>query len=172
MATGAPRALTTSLIARWSELDPRCRGAQSRDGSDPNDPLATAKGVSARTRCPVPPESLYPSGIPAKRMERLWSLAGATGGNRWQMGTPRKRLQQAETVATGCDQLPIGAHGKEEVDRPTPERHSARLLFVSNRLSELRADHADLPQLWLNYAVRADEAAPAAQRIGALSRIS
>ena len=46
---GPPRALTTSLIARWSELDPRCRGAQSRDGSDPNDPLSTAKG-SARER--------------------------------------------------------------------------------------------------------------------------
>ncbi len=46
-------------------------------------------------------------------MERLWSLAGATSGNRWQMREPRKRQKQAKTVATGCHQLPIGAHGKE-----------------------------------------------------------
>jgi hypothetical protein len=64
--------------------------------------------VSARPRPTAPPESVYPSGIPAKRMERLWSLAVATGGNRWQMHEPRDRLEQAKTVATGCDQLPIG----------------------------------------------------------------
>ena len=45
-------------------------------------------------------------------MERLWSLAVATSGNRWQMRTPREWLKQAGTAATGCDQLPIGAHGK------------------------------------------------------------
>src|SRR4029450_13903921 len=28
------------------------------------------------------------------------------------MGMPRKRQNQAKTVAVGCDQLPIGAHGK------------------------------------------------------------
>ena len=55
-------------------------------------------------------------GFAATRMERLWSLAGATSGNRRQVLRSRKRLKQAKTVATGCDQLPIGAHGKEEVD--------------------------------------------------------
>ena len=53
-------------------------------------------------------------------MERLWSLAVATSGNRWQMHEPRNRLQQAKTVATGCDRLPIGAHGKEGVDGSSP----------------------------------------------------
>jgi hypothetical protein len=43
------------------------------------------------------------------------SLAGATSGNRWQIGRPRKRLKQAKTVATGCDQLPQNLDGKEEV---------------------------------------------------------
>src|SRR5262245_27972850 len=46
-------------------------------------------------------------------MEHLWSRAVATGGNRWQMGLPRKRLDQAKTVAMGCDQLPIGGHARE-----------------------------------------------------------
>jgi hypothetical protein len=47
------------------------------------------------------------------------SLAVATSGNRWHMAGPRKRPKQAKTVATGCDQLPIGADGKEEVPRST-----------------------------------------------------
>jgi len=66
------------------------------------------------------PESPFSSGIPATGMERLWSLAVATSGNRWQMHEPRNRLQQAKTVATGCDRLPIGAHGKEGVDGSSP----------------------------------------------------
>ena len=49
-------------------------------------------------------------------MEHLWSRAVATGGNRWQMGLPRKRLEQAKTVAMGCDQLPGPQNGKEGVD--------------------------------------------------------
>jgi hypothetical protein len=62
------------------------------------------------------PELPFSSGIRAARMERLWSLAVATSGNRWQMQEARKTQRQAKTVATGCDQLPIGAHGKEGVD--------------------------------------------------------
>ena len=58
------------------------------------------------------PRILRSSEIPATGMERLWSPAVATSGNRWQMREPRKRLEQAKTVATGCDQLPIGAHGR------------------------------------------------------------
>jgi hypothetical protein len=48
------------------------------------------------------------SGISRPTMERLWSLAVATSGNRWQMDGPRKRGNQAKTVAVGCDQLPKG----------------------------------------------------------------
>src|SRR5438445_5288972 len=47
------------------------------------------------------------------RMERLWSLAVATGGNRWQTGQPRERLKEAKRVAAGCD-------GKEGVDGSSP----------------------------------------------------
>jgi hypothetical protein len=36
-------------------------------------------------------------------MERLWSRAGATGGNRWKMRRPRKRLKHSKIVAVGCD---------------------------------------------------------------------
>ena len=60
-------------------------------------------------------------------MERLWSLAGAISGNRWQMVGPRKRRKQAKTVATGCDQLPIGSHGKEGVGGSSPPEGSAKV---------------------------------------------
>jgi hypothetical protein len=46
-------------------------------------------------------------------MERLWSPAVATGGNRWQIERPRKRLKQAKTVADGCDQLPGPQNGTQ-----------------------------------------------------------
>ena len=42
-----------------------------------------------------------------------------SGRNRWQPvanGIAPKRLEQAKTVAMGCDRLPIGAHGKGRVD--------------------------------------------------------
>ena len=53
-------------------------------------------------------------------MERLWSPAVATGGNRCQIEQPRKRLKQAKTVADGCDQLPGPQNGKEGVDGSSP----------------------------------------------------
>jgi hypothetical protein len=68
------------------------------------------------------------SGISRPTMERLWSLAVATSGNRWQMDGPRKRGNQAKTVAVGCDQLPKGAHGKEGVDGSSPSEGSAKSL--------------------------------------------
>ncbi len=46
-------------------------------------------------------------------MERLWSLAGATGRNRWQMRRPRKLQKQAKTVAVGCHRLRPNLDGKE-----------------------------------------------------------
>jgi hypothetical protein len=46
-------------------------------------------------------------------MERLSSRPGATGGNRWQMRRPRKRLKHSKTVAVSCDRLRPGPHGKE-----------------------------------------------------------
>jgi hypothetical protein len=71
-------------------------------------------------------------------MERLWSLAVATSGNRWQMGTPRKRLKQAETVAIGCDQLPQGPDGKEGVDGSSPsEGFTVQPAISAFRLSVL-----------------------------------
>jgi len=53
-------------------------------------------------------------------MEHLWSLAVATGGNRWQMRPRRKPLRQAKPVAVGCDHLPESFHGKEGVDGSSP----------------------------------------------------
>src|ERR671931_529940 len=59
-------------------------------------------------------------------MEPLWSPVVATGGNQWQIESPRKRQRQAKTVAAGCDQLPFGAHGKEGVDGSSPSEGSAK----------------------------------------------
>src|SRR5215211_7887858 len=44
-------------------------------------------------------------------MER--SLAGATSGNRWQMGKSQAPRKQAKSVAAGCHWLPRPQNGKE-----------------------------------------------------------
>ena len=59
-------------------------------------------------------------------MERLWSPAVATGGNRWQIEQPRKRLKQAKPVAVGCDESPGHENGKEGVDGSSPSEGSAK----------------------------------------------
>jgi hypothetical protein len=74
---------------------------------------------------------LFTAAIRALRMERYWKQAGATGGNWSQMGSARKRLRQAKTVATGCDRLPIGAHGKEGVDGSSPSEGFAISVQIS-----------------------------------------
>ena len=53
-------------------------------------------------------------------MEPLSSPMVAIGGNRWQIGTPRKVREQAKTVAVGRDRLWKAAHGKEGVDGSSP----------------------------------------------------
>jgi len=64
-------------------------------------------------------------------VERLWSRAVATGGNRWQMGRRRKRLKQAKTVAVGCDRLRPVSDGKEGVDGSSPSEGFARFARVA-----------------------------------------
>src|SRR5437016_12139751 len=53
-------------------------------------------------------------------MEPLWSPVVATGGNRRQIGEPRKPQKQGKSVATGCDRLPATFHGKQGVCRRLP----------------------------------------------------
>src|SRR5436309_103455 len=74
------------------------------------------------------PKSVFSSRICAESMERLWSLAVATSGNRWQIGRPRIRRNQAKPVATGCDQLPWDLDGKSEVDGLFPPAAECPLL--------------------------------------------
>jgi len=57
-------------------------------------------------------------------MEHLWSPAGATGGNRWQMGQPRKPLKQADPQPVATHGNRSGAHGKEGVDGSSPSEGS------------------------------------------------
>jgi hypothetical protein len=53
-------------------------------------------------------------------MEHLWSLAGATGGNRSQKGEPRKRLKYADSQPVATHGNRLAAHGKEGVDGSSP----------------------------------------------------
>jgi hypothetical protein len=96
--------LTTSLFARWSRPDGRNQRPRV--------------GFNAR--------------FGAIRMEPLWSQAGATSGNQWQTLRAQKPPKQAKTVATGCHQLPIGAHGKEGVDGSSPSEGSRNPLVISS----------------------------------------
>jgi hypothetical protein len=75
-------------------------------------------------------ESGFKSGIPATSMERLWSLAGAISGNRWQTRQRRKPQDQAKSVAVGCDRLPRKRRGKEGVDGSSPLEGFAKGLQV------------------------------------------
>ena len=62
-------------------------------------------------------------------MEHLWSLAGATGGNRSQTGRARKPLKQADRQPVAAHGNRFAAHGKEGVDvRFRPESSLAQLL--------------------------------------------
>jgi hypothetical protein len=70
-----------------------------------------------------------------------------TGRNQWQPmanANATKTASTSQTVATGCDQLPIGAHGKEGVDGSSPSegfhRSPAKAGFLSsNELTHLTA---------------------------------
>jgi hypothetical protein len=59
-------------------------------------------------------------GDPSEGMEHLWSQAGATGGNRSQMGHPQKRLKQADRQPVATHGNGSGAHGKEGVNGSSP----------------------------------------------------
>jgi hypothetical protein len=57
-------------------------------------------------------------------MEHLWSQAGATDGNRGQMGHPREPLKQADPQPVATHGNGSGAHGKEGVDGSSPSEGS------------------------------------------------
>src|SRR5713101_8473972 len=73
--------------------------------------------------CPKP---FWPSAILGEWMEHLWSPAGATGGNRWQMAHPRKQLKQADRQPVATHGNRFAAHGKEGVSGSSPEEGSHR----------------------------------------------
>src|SRR5260370_42309882 len=64
-------------------------------------------------------------------MEHLWSPAGATSGNRWQMGSPRKRLKQADRQPVATHGNRFGAHGK---GRPSLLRNAMKKGLPTGRL--------------------------------------
>jgi len=87
-------------------------------------------------------------------MEPLWSPVVATGGNRSQITSTRKRLKQAKTVAAGCGRLPQAAHGKEGVDGSSPSEglqknsaneHVSRLATLAEEPAQYWSARAALP---------------------------
>jgi hypothetical protein len=66
------------------------------------------------------PKPFWSSAIPGEWMERLWSPAGATGGNRWQRGRARKPLKRADPQPMATHGNRLSAHGKEGVDGSSP----------------------------------------------------
>jgi hypothetical protein len=75
--------------------------------------------------------------IPATGMERLWSLAGATGDNRWQIGRPRNggiKPKPLPPVATSCRGTLMVRRGStvRVRQRALQKRRKSRFLFGEN----------------------------------------
>jgi hypothetical protein len=64
-------------------------------------------------------------------MEHLWSPAGATGGNQWQMRHPQKPLKQADPQPVATHGNGFGAHGKEGVDGSSPSEGFTKGLLIA-----------------------------------------
>jgi hypothetical protein len=61
-------------------------------------------------------------------VEHLWSQAGATSGNRWQMREARKRLKQANSQPLATHGNGPRPHGKEGVNGSSPLEGSKKAL--------------------------------------------
>src|SRR5713101_1443527 len=73
-------------------------------------------------------------------MEHLWSPAGATSGNRWQMGHVRKPLKQADPQPVATQGNRFAAHGKEGVDGSSPSEGFEEIPANQPLLTELVAN--------------------------------
>jgi hypothetical protein len=118
------RDLVRDITRRLAEQHHEMPGVHRRDEPSllTKRPPLYGEGLNTRRADGWTHEALWPSAIPGEWMEHLWSPAGATGGNRWQMGRGRKPLKQADrqpvaptatvsqrmvkrTFATGCHRL-------------------------------------------------------------------
>jgi hypothetical protein len=75
-------------------------------------------------------------------VEHLWSQAGATGGNRSQMGHPWKRAKQADRQPVATHGTGLGAHGKEGSTVRVRQRASTKDLqiWISCRRNSKQGD--------------------------------
>ena len=93
-----------------TDRSPRVRGGY----------ISYTKVVNDRRRACELSESLLSISDPSEGMEHLWSQAGATGGNRSQIGHPQERLKQADRQPVATHGNRSRAHGKEGVDGSSP----------------------------------------------------
>jgi hypothetical protein len=119
---GAHASRPTSPIPRKSPTQTSGRPS-SRSGPlrswGRTDPLSTEAGSRLRRTTRDASDTASHQGFERED----GALMEQSGRNPWQpvaKGTPREPLKQAKTVATGCDQLLIGAHGKEGVGGSSP----------------------------------------------------
>jgi hypothetical protein len=85
-----------------------------------------ARGSALKSLTPPRQNGCPRRRLPPPGMERLWSQAGATGGNPWQTERPRKPLKHADPQPVATDGNGPGAHGKEGVDGSSPSEGSRK----------------------------------------------
>ena len=88
---------------------------------------------------------------------------------------PRKRLNQAKTVAAGCDQLPFEAHGKEGVDGSSPSEGFAKAAQIAAFSVEPTCTVSSMRRVWSrlwSFQVQNPALASRARRTGARHRKS
>ena len=110
---GVHRGVTSRRLSLSVRVRGLCKSAASR-----------RKSRGRRSRFMPPNRAL--------RMERLWSLAGATSGNRWQIGAarkPRNKPKPLPSVAAGC-------HRAWMVRRGSPVRVRRRASLTGTQASE------------------------------------
>ena len=90
-----------------------------RAGRSPR-PISYREGLGSESRTRRREKRCPHQGLRSTGMEHLWSPAGATRGNRSQMGRPRKRLKQADRQPVATHGNRFRAHGKEGVDGSSP----------------------------------------------------
>jgi hypothetical protein len=106
-----------------------------------------------------------PISVRSTGMERLWSPAGATGGNRWQIERPRKRLKYADPQPVATRGNGSGAHGKEGVDGSSPSEGSAKAPHVGVLAFRSTCSSSIVRLVWSrSWSFRVDDFSGAATR--------
>jgi hypothetical protein len=147
--------LTRRLAGEDSEPEGTTQRITDLDESGPLDPSKATRNPRMHAHAPA-----HRSRRGQQIMEPLWSPVVATGGNQWQIGSALKPLEQAKTVAVGCDRLREKFHGKEGVSGSSPEEGSAKPVlsagFALLRICTVSSVRWVWSRLWSSQVERSD----------------